>query len=132
MTEQLEAALAAAEQAVEGADALLMATALHKRMRALVWEHSKAVREILPLKYDDAGWEKQGCGLVALFLGLEVNMQMLREAPQTTLVHYSGISLVHCHHLLSQLVGLSVGSDEHGAIAGLIAAALKGAYSAGS
>ena len=107
------------------------AQALHTRIRDTVEEHNADIRALLGRKFSDEEWTLRGGPLTTIFIGLEVQLDMLRECPSTTLVHVIGFSTVHVHHLIAQMIGVAIGSPEHIAVVSVVSAALEGRVHAG-
>ena len=137
MTEELslspeaERELEAMAQASGPPEGYEEAGALHARIRAIVEERNVDIRELIGRKFDDMEWKVRGGPLVAIFMGLEVELDMLRECPSTTLVHFIGFSAVHTHHLIAQMLGIEVGSPNHIAVVAIVSAVLESRFHAG-
>ena len=107
------------------------AQALHTRIRDIVEEHNADIRALLGRKFSDEEWTLRGGPLTTIFIGLEVQLDMLRECPSSTLVHFIGFSTVHVHHLVAQMLGIEVGSANHIEAVAIVSAVMESRFHAG-
>ena len=104
---------------------------LSNGIKAAVAEAAPAIRASLDKSWPDASWNVGGLRTLELFAALEISIDMLRECPDTTLVHFVGMTTTGCLSTILAVLGVPPGSEKHLAISSLLAKTLEGALNAG-
>jgi len=102
------------------------------QIKNAVTSHSAPLRDLIPRKYSDEEWVKAGRPILALFARIEITLEMLHDVPSSTLLHFTGMSVVSCHVMCAHMLGIAISSEAHLGVIKVIAAAMKGNLDAGS